>query len=342
MADLAEHEGARTRYVASLIQPVSPTSDLRALARLTGIARRFRPHIVHTHTAKAGFLGRAAALAVRPRPLIVHTYHGHVLEGYFGRPKSAAYRQLERWLGRVSTCLIGVSQATVDDLVRLGVAPRDKFRVIPLGADLRPLADAGRAAGMQVRHELGVSEDEVLLLFTGRLVPIKRVDLLLRALWRAKERGTDMRLAVVGDGGLRAQLQNLAGELGIGDAVHFLGYRRDLPQLTAAADIAVLSSANEGTPVSLIEAGAAGRPAVATAVGGVSEVVTPDTGILVPAGAEEAFGEALMRLARNARLRRRMGKRAREHVLGHYSAERLVAQVEELYEELRARHSPSD
>ncbi len=123
MADLARREGARTEFVPSLGQSPRPDLDLTALARIVAIARRFRPHVVHTHTAKAGFLGRLAALtALRPRPAIVHTYHGHVLEGYFGPAKSNLYRSLEALLGRRSDCLVGVSQATVDDLVRLGVA----------------------------------------------------------------------------------------------------------------------------------------------------------------------------------------------------------------------------
>jgi len=131
MAEMAAAEGARTAYLPSLRQPVNPWYDVRALGAIARIVRRFRPHLVHTHTAKAGFVGRAAALgAVRPRPALVHTFHGHVLEGYFGPVRSGAYTQLERRLGRLTDCLVGVSEATVDDLVRLGVAPRERFRVI--------------------------------------------------------------------------------------------------------------------------------------------------------------------------------------------------------------------
>ena len=144
MADLAEQEGAETRFVSQLGQPISPVRDPLALGQLVRIVRRFKPHIVHTHTAKGGFVGRTAALALQPRPAIVHTYHGHVLEGYFGPRKAALYRGLERRMARVSDCLIGVSDRTVDDLVRLGVAPRDRFRVLPLGMGLHPFARRGR------------------------------------------------------------------------------------------------------------------------------------------------------------------------------------------------------
>ncbi len=143
MADLAESEGARTLYLPSLRQPVDPIHDTRALAQIRSIVRRFRPDLVHTHTAKAGFLGRQAALiAGGPRPALVHTFHGHVLEGYFGKGKTTLYRNLERRLGRRTDRLIGVSRQTVDDLVRLGVAPREKFSVVPLGLDLDPFARA--------------------------------------------------------------------------------------------------------------------------------------------------------------------------------------------------------
>jgi glycosyltransferase involved in cell wall biosynthesis len=340
MADLAEREGARTNHLPTLVQPVRPWRDARALAAIARIARRFRPDIVHTHMAKAGFLGRSAALLrVCPRPVLVHTFHGQVLEGYFGPLKSTVYRQLERQIGRSSDCLIGVSQATVDDLVRLGVAPQERFRVIPLGLDLEPFADPKREAGSELRRELGVSDDEVLFSYVGRVVPIKRLDVLLRGFSRARADGARVRLVIVGDGETRPDLERLAGELGITSAVSFLGYRRDLPKVAASADAAVLSSDNEGTPVSLIEAAAAGRPAVATAVGGIPEVVVPDSGILVPARDEVALAAAMIRLARDPELRLRMGQRGQQHVLRHYSGERLLADVDSLYRELlEVRH----
>ena len=139
--------------------------------------------MVHTHTAKAGFVGRTAAVtALRPRPVIVHTYHGHVLEGYFGKVTTRFYRTLESTLAKRSDRLVGVSQATVDDLVRLGVAPRERFRVIPLGLDLEPFASVDEQAGRTLRDTLGIADDEVVLTYVGRLVPIKRVDTLLRGL----------------------------------------------------------------------------------------------------------------------------------------------------------------
>lgn len=335
LAGLAEDEGAEMRFVGDLRQPVDPFHDARALLRLTRLARRFRPDIVHTHTAKAGFLGRQAALAVRPRPAIVHTYHGHVLEGYFGAAKSRLYLELERALARVSDRLIGVSQATVDDLVRLGVAPAERFSVLPLGLDLAPLAvpDNGELRSAS-REELGVGEGEVLLIFVGRVVPIKRLDVLLRALARARGSDPRIRLALVGDGEERPVLERQATELGIAGDVLFLGYRRELRPLFSAADVAVLSSDNEGTPVSLIEAAAAGLPAVATEVGGVREVVGDDTGILAPREDVAALADALLAMAGDEARRSSCGRAARRRATDRYGAERLLSDIDTLYREL--------
>jgi glycosyltransferase involved in cell wall biosynthesis len=282
----------------------------------------------------AGFLGRQAALAVRPQPAIVHTFHGHVLEGYFGPAKARLYLELERALARVSDRLIGVSQATVDDLVRLGVAPRERFQVMPLGLDLDRLAEPAPGLRDETRRELGVGEDEVLLVFVGRFAPIKRLDLLLDAFARARAAEPRLRLAIVGDGGERPALERRAGELGIGGDVRLLGYRRELHPFFAAADLAVLSSDNEGTPVSLIEAAAAGLPAVATNVGGVAEVVIPETGTVVPAGDPDALATAIGKMAADPERRRAAGQAARTRALSKYSAQRLIADVDALYREL--------
>jgi glycosyltransferase involved in cell wall biosynthesis len=335
LADLSREEGATMRFLDELRTPIDPLHDSRALLKLIRIARAFKPDVVHTHTAKAGFLGRQAALAVRPRPAIVHTYHGHVLEGYFGAAKSRLYLELERALSRVSDRLIGVSEATVDDLVRLGVAPRQRFSVLPLGLDLGPLAEPDDSGlGERTRGELGVAPEEVLLVFVGRVVPIKRLDVLLRALAQAGGPGPRVRLALVGDGEERPGLEALASALGIERDVLFLGYRRELRSLFAAADLAVLSSDNEGTPVSLIEAGAAGLPAVATDVGGVGEVVGEQTGILVPPGDPVALAGALRQMADDPERRRTFGRAARSRVTERYGAARLIGDVDALYREL--------
>jgi glycosyltransferase involved in cell wall biosynthesis len=337
LSSTADRLGVRREAVPGLRPELRPIDDLRALLYLIRAVRRFRPDIVDTHTAKAGMLGRlAAAIALRPRPVIVHTYHGHVLEGYFGPLQNAFYRALERLLARVSDALIGVSSATVDDLVRLRVADRSKFRVIPIGLDLEPFLSSSAGDGAAFRAEAGASEGDTLFTFVGRLVPIKRLDVLLRAFARASPSGGRVRLAIVGDGELRDELQQQARDLGVADRVWFAGYREDMVAVAAAADIAVLSSDNEGTPVWLIEAAAAGKPAASTDVGGVADVVTPETGLLARAEDSDALGDAMAALASDSGRRQAMGERARHHVRDRFSVRRLVHEIDELYRELLA------
>jgi glycosyltransferase involved in cell wall biosynthesis len=334
---LAEKRGARLVTLATLSPEIRPLDDLRALVSLIRIIRRFRPGIVHTHTAKAGFLGRIAArLALRPRPLIVHTYHGHVLEGYYSRPVTTLYRLLERFCATFSDALIGVSQSTVDDLVRLGVAPRERFRVVPLGLELEPFLalDDTPPPDAPLRREAGAGAGDVIVAVTGRLAPIKRVDVALEAVAHARAKGAPLRLVVVGDGTLRGELERRARELGLGDAAYFAGFRDDMPAVVGAEDLALLSSANEGTPVALIEAAAGARPAVATDVGGVRLVVSDAGGRVVAPGDAQALGDALAELSADPELRIALGRAARAHVTERFGAERLVDDIDELYRSL--------
>jgi glycosyltransferase involved in cell wall biosynthesis len=337
LESLAREHGARVRTVPGLRPEISPGEDLRALANLVRIVRRFEPDIVHSHTAKAGTLGRlAAALTPGTRPLIVHTYHGHVLTGYFGPVRNLVFRAIERGLARITDVLIGVSSATVRELVDLRVAPSGKFRTIPIGLELDELLNADRSAGSAFRLEVGVGAETVLAVFVGRLAPIKRVDVLINAFAIAAAQERDLVLAVVGDGETRLALEEQVQGAGLEQRVRFLGFRHDLVAINAGADIAVLSSDNEGTPVALIEASAAARPSIATDVGGVSDIVRDDCGIRVTAGDVQAFADALVLLARDPLRREQMGVAAREHVRMRCAAERLIHDIDELYRELLA------
>jgi glycosyltransferase involved in cell wall biosynthesis len=332
---LADRYGASRRVVPGLRPELNPLSDLRALVNLMRIIREFRPDVVHTHTAKAGALGRlAAVLTPGPRPVIVHTYHGHVLTGYFGWALSALYRCTERVLAMLSDRLIGVSEATVEELVALRVGRDCKFRTIPIGLDLERFLAVERSDGDSFRAEVGAGPEDILAVFVGRLVQIKRVDVLIDAAALASAREPRLRVAIVGDGELRGALEQRVSHLGFDETVRFLGFREDLPRIAAGSDLAVLSSENEGTPVALIEAAAAGLPAIATAVGGVADIVTESTGILVAAGDIHAFSDALLRLASDGDARQRMGLAAREHVRERFAAGRLVGDIEGLYREL--------
>ncbi len=329
---LAARYGARHQILETLGPELRPVADLRAIIELTRIARAFRPDVVHTHTAKAGLVGRIAArLAGGRRPVVIHTYHGHVLTGYFGRVQTGVYRWLERALGLLSTRLVAVSQAVADDLVRLRIAPASRFDVVPLGLDLDRFLDASPEAGEAVRDELSLASQDILLTAVGRLVPIKRLDVLLEAFATVVAGGVPAHLAIVGDGELRAQLEARTAQLGLEARVSFLGFREDLVAIHTASDIAVLSSDNEGTPVALIEAAAAATPAVATDAGGVSDVVRPDTGRVVATGDAAALAAAIEELAGDRELRRGSGDRAREHVRSRYASERLLTDIDALY-----------
>jgi glycosyltransferase involved in cell wall biosynthesis len=332
MLALATERGVECETVAGLGREIAPLGDVVALAGLVRLMRAWRPGIVHTHTAKAGLLGRLAARVARV-PTIVHTFHGHVLRGYFSPPKQALFRGLERALARAADAIVAVSDSVKRDLVELGVADDRKIRVIPLGLELSPLA--GELPRGVLRRESGIPDDAPLVGMVGRLVPIKDVPTFLRAAVRVRERRPDARFVLVGDGEERAALEALSRELGLADVLHFLGWRRDLAQVYGDLDVVVNASRNEGTPVALIEALAAARPVVATAVGGTPDVVgRNERGRLVPPGSPEALAEAVLDVLAQPEPARCAAFAGRAHVMAHHSCERLIRDMDALYRQL--------
>ena len=273
-----------------LVRPLRPVTDLRAIRAVRRLLRRERPAILHTHMAKAGTVGRVAALTMRRRPVLVHTFHGHVLDGYFRPATARTFLGIERVLARRTDALVAVSDEIRDELLALGIGRDDQWRTIPLGLDLDELLGrAGRSGVLRARVGIG---DEPLVGMLGRLVPIKDVATAIRAMARVP----DAHLALVGDGEDRAALVALATDLGLADRVHFVGWRHDIGDVLADIDVALLTSRNEGTPVALIEAAAAGRPAVATDVGGVRAVIDDGvSGLVVPVGDDQAVAVAVRR-----------------------------------------------
>jgi glycosyltransferase involved in cell wall biosynthesis len=339
MAFVAEDLGVDVVRIEELGREISPLRDLRAIVRLARVIRRERPQILHTHTAKAGTVGRLAALLAGNRrpPVVVHTFHGHVLRGYFGAVRSRFFLALERWLAARTTALVAVGPQVRDDLVALGVAPAERFTVIRLGIELeervRPSED-GRA---EMRRYLGVPDDRFVIGWVGRMTAVKRTDDVLTAFKRLRDDGVESCLCMVGDGPDRDRLERRASELGVIRDTLFLGYQEDVAPYYAAFDALVLPSANEGTPVSVIEALAAETPVVATRVGGVPDVVRDgEEGFLVDPGATDELAERLARLARDRELRQRLGRSGRDRVLKRYAVERLLDDVDRLYRELLA------
>jgi glycosyltransferase involved in cell wall biosynthesis len=337
MAFVADDLGVEVVRIDELGREISPFRDLVATIRLARLIRRERPQILHTHTAKAGTVGRVAALLAGSRrpPIVVHTFHGHVLRGYFGPVRSLFFRLLERRLASITTALVAVSPQVRDDLVALGVASRDRFVVIRLGIELDQRVASEQDGRLESRRYLGIPTDRFAVGWIGRMTAVKRTDDVLVAFKRLRDSGVDACLCMVGDGPDRLQLERRAHELGVIRDTLFLGYQEDVAPYYAAFDTLVLPSGNEGTPVSAIEALAAGRPVVATRVGGVPDVVRDgEDGFLVEAGATDDLADRLERLARDPALRERMGKEGRARVLPRYAVDRLVDDVDRLYRSL--------
>jgi glycosyltransferase involved in cell wall biosynthesis len=337
MAHVALRRGARIVTLPHLARQVSPLNDLLAVRHLAKLIRTERPQILHTHTAKAGAVGRVATLLAgdaRP-PIVVHTFHGHVLRGYFNPLATLAFRTLERWLATVTTRLIAVSPEVRDDLVRLGVAPREKFAVIRLGIQLDERVSAAGAARRETRRRMGISPEAFVVGWVGRMTAVKRTDDVLLAFAGVLDRGVDAWLCLIGDGPDRQRLERRAHELGIVRRCLFVGYQDEVAPYYEAIDALLLPSANEGTPVSVIEALAAERPAVATRVGGVPDVVREGVdGYLVDVGDADTLAARLVELAGDPDKRDAMGREGRRRVLERYAVDRLVDDIDALYREL--------
>jgi glycosyltransferase involved in cell wall biosynthesis len=319
-------EGLALKRVAALGREISPVDDLRALAAVTRIAREFRPQIVHTHLAKAGTVGRVAARLAGARA-VIHTYHGTVFRGYFGGVKSRAVLEVERSLSRITTRIVAITPGQRRELIELGIGNERKVVEIPLGFDLAPFLDAPEQNA--ARDGLRLPHGVPIVAIVARLVPVKDVGMFLRVMAKVPAPALAV---VVGDGELRTSLEGEAAALGLDGRCRFLGWQRDVASVYAAADVVALTSRNEGSPVSIIEAMAAARAVVCTAVGGVPEVVGPSTGILVPYGDVTAFAAAVSALLSDPERRLQLGSSARRAIHPAYDASRLVADTERLYE----------
>src|SRR5256885_6383114 len=325
MPFVADELGVDVIQSDELGREISPLRDLVATIRLARLIRRERPQILHSHTAKAGTVGRVAARLAGSRrpPIVVHTFHGHVLRGYFGPVRSLFFRLLERWLAARTTALVAVSPQVRDDLVALGVAPRERFAVVRLGIELEQRVAPKQNGRAESRRYLGIPGDRFAVGWIGRMRGVKRTDDVLVAFKRLRDGGVDACLCMVGDGPDREELERRAHELGVMRDTLFVGYQEDVAPFYAAFDTLVLPSGNEGTPVSAIEALAAGRPVVATRVGGVPDVIREgEDGFLVDAGDTEQLAERLALLARDPELREQMGRAGRERVVPRYAVDR--------------------
>lgn len=344
MSYLLPDRGPRTRYLDVLQRPIAPWADVRATVALYLAMRTFRPHVLHTHMAKAGLLARVAAVCFNlthrsSRVRIIHTYHGHVLEGYFSGPITQLFVALERTLAKATDQLIAVSSLVRDDLLhryRIGAAPT--FTVVPLGLDLGALAAIDDRARAEARRALGLPPGALVITTVGRLTAIKNHALFLEMAQQIAAARPNAVFLIAGGGELRGRIEADARARGLGNRVRLLGWRRDLATIYGATDVFVITSKNEGTPVALIEAMASGVPGVSTDVGGVRDVIADESiGRVVPPDDAPALARAVMGLLDDPVARTAVAAAARQTALARFGFRRLTADIADLYRQVLAR-----
>jgi len=314
--------------VPELVREVRPLLDLRAFWALRRVIRAFRPHLVHTHSSKAGVLGRLAAWAEKV-PIVIHSVHGFGFGPHQILPVRTAFLAAERLVARFTTAFIAVSRENLEQGVRLGLFPREKVQVIRSGIDLA--AFTGAPDGAAVRSSLGIAPEDAVVLQVSCFKPQKAPERFVAMAAMLVSQFPRVQFLLVGDGELRGSLQRLAVSYGLADRLRFLGWRRDVAALFAAADVVTLTSRFEGLPRVLVEARACGKPVVAMAVDGVVEVVQDGVnGFLVPEGDVVALAEKVAWLLTHPERARAMGQAGRKG-LAEFSRERMVAEQSELY-----------
>lgn len=330
--------------IPEMKRPISFGSDWVAYKKLKKLITDFKPDIVHTHAAKSGALGRLAASHCNV-PVIVHTFHGHVFHSYFNSIKTGFFLQAERWLAGFSDAIIAISDVQKKELADdFRIAPAEKFRVIPLGLDLDHFITDQEMKRNKFRDEFGLDDQTVAIGIIGRLVPVKNHALFVKAIKYLLEHApVKIKAFIIGDGETRSALEKLANELGIPfsnqtDTAHplvFTSWRMDVDTVCAGLDIITLTSLNEGTPVSLIEAQAAGKPVVSTRVGGIADVVMENkTALLSDINDEETFFSNLLKLVTDPALRSSLSHAGKDFVLDKFGYRRLVHDMSSLYYEL--------
>ena len=343
-AFLAEQMGIKTVSIPDMGRSVHPFRDYKAFGHLKKIIKDFQPDIVHSHAAKPGAIGRMAASSMKV-PVIVHTYHGHIFHSYFSKLKTRFFLETERYLARKSDALIAISQQQKKELaIEFRVANENKFRVIPLGFELNKFLEDQEQKRKRFRAEFDLDENEIAIGIIGRLVPVKNHGLFLEGVCHvARNSSKKIRAFIIGDGETRKVLEEKAKYLGISFTsgynksalLNFTSWRTDIGVINAGLDIITLTSLNEGTPVSLIEAQAANKPIVSTRVGGIGDIVIEGkTALLSETNAPDAFKQNLLKLVEDDGLRSCLGKNGADHVQQRFSVKRLADDMARLYHEL--------
>jgi len=344
---LAEEMGIKPEFIPDMGRSIDPLKDYKAYKKVQKIIKDFKPDIVHTHAAKPGAVGRLAASSLKI-PAIVHTYHGHVFHSYFGRLKTNFIINTERYLAKRTHALIAISDQQKTELTEdFRIADKSKFKVIPLGFELMKFSESQEEKRKKFRQEFVLAHDEIAIGIIGRLVPIKNHNLFLDGInYVLKTASKKIKAFIIGDGETRQALEDKAEKLKIpfsedhdpNASLIFTSWRKDIDVINAGLDIITLTSLNEGTPVSLIEAQAANKPIVSTRVGGISDIVLEnETALLSGVHDVTSFQENLLRLVENDELRNSFKKKGADHVQKKFSVERLANDMAGLYYELLSK-----
>jgi glycosyltransferase involved in cell wall biosynthesis len=334
---ILEEYGVNARILKSMVRTPGIASDRKAYKEIIEIIKEFKPDIVHTHAAKAGALGRKAAKKCGV-PVIVHTFHGHVFHSYFGSIKSFLYKAVERHLAKKSTAIIAISPAQKVELCSIyKIAPVEKTHVIPLGFDLTKFRQQLPEKRKEIRAKFGLREDDIAVAIIGRLAPIKNHTLFVDAIGKLSDQGITPRVFIVGNGSEYNSILNKVSLLNDQKKtyIELTDWITDIASFNAGMDIICLSSNNEGTPVSLIEAQACNVPVVTTDVGGVKDIVLDgETGFIVPPKNVDLYAEKLGILIKNKEIRLKMSQNCWSYVENKYHYSRLVNDMDKLYNQL--------
>ena len=347
---ILDNLGIEADYIPDMYRPIHPFKDYTAYQHIKKIIQEYKPDIVHTHAAKAGALGRMAASECGV-PVVLHTFHGHVFHSYFSPLKTRFFIEVERWLANKSSHIIAISQKQKEELNKVyNIVQKDKISIVPLGFDLDRFYTGQVDKRIDFRAKYKIADDEIAIGIVGRLVKIKNHALFLQALQQLIQ-NTDkkIRAFIVGDGEKRPYLEQLASELNIQFTnnpkekaeLTFTSWIKNIDEVYAGLDLVCLSSLNEGTPVSLIEAQAANKAIATTDVGGVRDVVIPGlSALLSPSEDVDALAQNLLTLVADDKLRQSMGQQGSRYVKEKYTYTRLVDDMAKLYDRLLWNASP--
>ena len=318
--------------VPDMKRSISLKNDIKALREIISIIKKEKPDIVHTHASKAGLLGRLAA-KICGVPYIFHTFHGHVFHSYFGKKKTSFFIHLERLLARWSTAIIAISDIQKHELGDIyKICPSEKIQVVPLGFDLHKFTEQTDEKRKQFRTQYNLQDDEIAIGIVGRLAPVKNHEMFIDAICNCqKQTSKKIRAFIIGDGELAEQLQTYCKNTNTEQIITFTSWIKDVDVAYAGLDIVALTSFNEGTPVSIIEAQAAGKPVVSTNVGGISDIVQEDETALLSEIDTEKFTEKLTRLINDDDLRKKMSEKSRQFSDSKFSYVRLCTDMENVY-----------